>query len=175
MKILVINASPRKKGNTAALLEKIVKSYPGHSEVKVRQLIDMQMAQCRGCLGCRPDKECVLARDDAHVLGRELKEADLVIIGSPCYWGNIPGTLKTFFDRNVTTFESIGEGYIKPALKGKRAVIAVTSGAPFPFNLLPTQSTGTVRALKLALRAGGMKIEKIVNVAGAPRRGAENE
>jgi len=172
MKILVINASPRKKGNTAALLDRIVGSYPGQNEVKVRQLIDLHMAPCRGCLGCRPDRSCVLPRDDAHAVASELKDADLVIIGSPCYWGNIPGTLKTFFDRNVTTFESIGEGYIKPALKGKRAVIAVTSGAPFPFNLLPTQSAGTVKAIKIALRAGGMKIERIINVAGAPRKSA---
>jgi FMN-dependent NADH-azoreductase len=55
----------------------------------------------------------------------------------------------------------------KPNLKGKKAIIVVASAAPYPFNLLPSQSRGTVRALKTVLRAGGYEIVKTINIPNA--------
>ena len=51
------------------------------------------------------------------------KNADNIIIGSPTYWGNIPGSLKVLFDRNVYLF--MGEsksGIPVPKMKGKKAI-----------------------------------------------------
>ena len=84
------------------------------------------------------------------------------------YWGNIPGTLKTFCDRNVPLFEyceSKAIRYIpRPQLKGKKAILMVSGGSPFPYNLLPSQSRGTIRSLKTILKAGGVKIVSVLNV-----------
>ncbi len=55
----------------------------------------------------------------------------------------------------------------KPRLKGKRAILVVNSASPYPYNLLPSQSRGTIRALKTVLKSGGIRIEKILNVADA--------
>ena len=95
----------------------------------------MEMKPCQGCLKCRPDGKCVLPEDDVHRLGDKIKYSDYIIIGSPCYWGNMPGTLKIFFDRNVTTFEHFRNGLPSPVLKGKKVLLIITSGAPFSFNL----------------------------------------
>src|SRR5512136_129394 len=90
---------------------------------------DLEIRPCIGCLKCRPDKPCVLPKDDANILAEKIKEADLLIIGSPVYWGNMPGTLKLFFDRNVPLFEYCEANAIKylprPQLKGKKAILIV--------------------------------------------------
>jgi FMN-dependent NADH-azoreductase len=81
----------------------------------------------------------------------------------------MPGTLKTFFDRNVPLFEyceAKAINYIpRPQLKGKKAILIVSGGSPFPYNLLPSQSRGTIRSLKTILNAGGIKIVSVLNVS----------
>ena len=80
----------------------------------------------------------------------------------------MPGTLKIFFDRNVPLFEYCEAKSIKyipkPQLKGKKAILIVSGGSPFPYNLLPSQSKGTIRSLKTVLKSGGIKITSVLNV-----------
>jgi multimeric flavodoxin WrbA len=168
MNIVILNASPRKKGITTTLLNEFETTVnPGH-EVEVVRILKLKIKPCIGCLKCRPDKNCVLPWDDAHILAEKIRGSDLIVIGSPVYWGNIPGTLKTFFDRNVPLFEYCEAKAIKyipkPQLEGKRAILIISGGSPFPYNLLPSQSRGTIRSLKTVLKAGGVKIESILNV-----------
>jgi multimeric flavodoxin WrbA len=171
MNILIINASPRRKGVTSTLLDEVrTVINPAHRVDTVR-IQDLEIRPCTGCLKCRPDKLCILPKDDAHLLAEKIKEADLLIIGSPVYWGNMPGTLKLFFDRNVPLFEYCEAKAIRyiprPQLKGKKAILIVNGAAPFPYNLLSSQSRGTIRSLKTVLKAGGIKILSIVNVANS--------
>ncbi len=167
MNVLIINASPRKKGVTSTLLDEVQAVMNPAYRVDTVRIQDLEIRPCIGCLKCRPDKPCVLPRDDAQMLAEKIKEADLLIIGSPVYWGNMPGTLKLFFDRNVPLFEYC-ETNIKhlprPKLKGKKAILVVSGAAPFPYNLLLSQSRGTIRSLKTVLRAGGIKIASVINV-----------
>ncbi len=80
----------------------------------------------------------------------------------------MPGPLKTFFDRNVPLFEYCEAKAIryvpKPRPRGKRAILVVSGGSPFPYNLLQSQSRGTIRSLRTVLRTGGVKIVSILNV-----------
>ena len=168
MNVLIINASPRKKGITSTLLTEVKTTINATHHAEVVRIQGLNIKPCIGCLKCRPDKTCVLPRDDAHVLAEKIKESDLLIIGSPVYWGNMPGTLKIFFDRNVPLFEyceAKAINYIpKPQLKGKKAILIVSGGSPFPYNLLPSQSKGTIRFLKTVLKSGGIKIASVLNV-----------
>ncbi|MGE5280094.1 MAG: flavodoxin family protein [Deltaproteobacteria bacterium] len=169
MKILVLNASPRVKGTVAALIEEMRASIKAAHSVEVVPVQNLDMRPCTGCMKCRPDKACIRPRDDAHGLAEKVKNADVLIVGAPVYWGNMPGPLKIFFDRNVPLFEYCEAKSIRyiprPRLKGKRAVIIVSSAAPFPYNLLPSQSKGTIRSLETVLRAGGVKIIGTINIA----------
>jgi multimeric flavodoxin WrbA len=168
MNVLIINASPRKNGITTSLLAEAGKTIDSTHDADVVRIHDMTMKPCIGCLKCRPDKACVLPRDDAHILAEKIKRSDLLILGSPVYWGNMPGALKTFFDRNVPLFEYCEAKAIRyiprPQLKGKKAILIVSGGSPFPYNLLPSQSRGTIRSLKTILKAGGVKIVSVLNV-----------
>lgn len=168
MKVLIVNASPRKKGVTSTLLAEFERNISSSHSTEVVRIRELNMKPCIGCLKCRPDKTCIMPRDDAHVLAEKIKDADFLVIGSPVYWGNMPGTLKIFFDRNVPLFEYCEAKAIRyvpvPQLRGKKAVLIVSGGSPFPFNLLPSQSRGTVRAFKTILNAGGIKTQSVVNV-----------
>jgi len=168
MRVLILNASPRRKGVTSALLTEIESSIASKHSVEAARICELKMKPCMGCLQCRPNKRCVLPEDDAHTLARKVRQSDLLIIGSPVYWGNIPGPLKIFFDRNVPLFEHAEAKPMnripKPQLKGKKAILTVSSAAPYPYNLLISQSRGTIRALKTILKAGGIKIETVLNV-----------
>lgn len=168
MNILIINASPRKKGITTALLNELQTAINPVYNTEVVRIQDLKIEPCIGCLKCRPDNTCILPHDDAHILGEKIRNSDLLIIGSPVYWGNIPGPLKTFFDRSVPLFEYCEAKAIRyiprPQLKNKKAVLIVSGGTPFPLNLLHSQSRGTLRSLKTILKSGGIRISSIVNV-----------
>ncbi len=96
VKVLVINGGPRRHGVTSTLLAELARLIGDKHEVQVVRVHDLVMRPCQGCLKCRPDKPCVLPRDDANMLADAVKTADLLVLGSPVYWGNIPGPLKIF-------------------------------------------------------------------------------
>jgi NAD(P)H-dependent FMN reductase len=165
--ILILNASPRKHGVTTSILKSIADGAAADHQIEWVDVNRLSIQPCVGCLKCRPDKVCVLPQDDAHRVGELIERSDALIVGSPTYWGNVTGPLKLLFDRNVPTFEYIGDGLPKPKHTGKKAIVVVVSSAPFPFNLLPSQSRGTVRALGTVLRAAGYTIAKTINVPGS--------
>jgi Multimeric flavodoxin WrbA len=162
MKILILNASPRKEGNTARILKKIAEGIVKEHAVDWVDVVRLSIKPCMGCFRCRPNKECALSEDDAQMIGRKINKADVLIVGTPVYWGNMAGTLKNFFDRNVTTFEDFSTGrFPKPCQKGKRAVIVAASAAPWPFN-----GKGAIKSVKRVLRGGGYRITGIINYGG---------
>ena len=168
MNVLIINASPRKKGITTTVLSEAEAAIDSAHEIETIRIHDLNMKPCVGCLKCRPDRPCILPRDDAHVLAEKVRWSDFIIIGCPVYWGNMPGTLKLFFDRNVPLFEYCEAKAIryvpKPQLRGKRSALVVSGGAPFPYNLLRSQSRGTIGSLRTILKAAGVKIESVLNI-----------
>lgn len=171
MKVLFINGSPRRSGVTATILSAIRDNISSDHSIEWFDVYTLKIKSCYGCLKCRPNKKCILPYDDSHLLSDKIKQADILIIGSPTYWGNIPGPLKTLFDRLVTTFEYVElKKPIKipiPQLKGKRAVIVVASAAPFLYNQKFSQSRGAIMALKTILKSGGVKISKVLNVSSS--------
>jgi NAD(P)H-dependent FMN reductase len=94
-------------------------------------------------------------------VAEKITASDVLIIGTPTYWGNMSAPLKALFDRIVTTFERIETekiGLPKPLLKGKRAVIVTASSSPWPLNILSSQARGAVKSVSVILKAGGCRI-----------------
>lgn len=170
--ILILNGSPRKHGVTTTLLRVIAdEARSAGAEVEWVDVNDLSIKPCIGCLKCRPDKRCILPRDDAHRIGELIERCSSLVVGTPTYWGNMTGPLKLLFDRNVTVFEDYvlyTWRFPKPKHKGKKAAIVTASLAPFPFNQLPSQSRGAIRALKTVLNAGGFDIRTKINVPLLP-------
>jgi multimeric flavodoxin WrbA len=170
--ILILNGSPRKNGVTTTLLRIIAdETRSAGAEVEWIDVNNLSIRPCIGCLKCRPDKCCILPQDDAHRVGGLIESCSGLVVGTPTYWGNMTGPLKLLFDRNVTIFEH----YVlntwrlpKPKHKGKKAAIITASLAPSPYNQLPSQARGALRAVKTVLNAGGFDIRGQINVPLLP-------
>ncbi len=164
MRILVLNGSPRKNGTVAKLLRSIVAGISDKHEVEWIDVYELNLKPCIACMKCRPDRECVLPQDDSHMIGRKIRDADGLIVGTPTHWGNMSTQLKLLLDRNVPVF--MGEqpnGMPYPRQKGKPAVIATACTTPWPFNFIAAESRGAIRAVNEVLHYGGYRlIGKIV-------------
>ena len=170
-KVLVINASPRKQGNVSQMLHVITEELTGAgAEVGVEYANHWQVRPCMGCMACRSSHHCVLPPDDAQHVLTAICEADALVIGSPCYWGNIPGTLKLLFDRIVYgLMDETPRGIPIPLHKGKRCLLVSSCTTPWPLNILLHQSRGALRALREICNYSGFRIVGTVEKGGTRR------
>lgn len=100
-KILVLNGSPRLKGNTAMLCDAFVQGAESAGHTVTR--IDLARLDIHGCLGCMKggkDKAspCV-QKDGMEKIYPVYEAADIVVLASPLYYWSISGQLKCAFDR----------------------------------------------------------------------------
>ena len=171
MKLLIINGSPRKKGLISKML-RVFHEQAIATGVEVTEVYanDLQIKPCIGCMACRSKRHCVLPEDDAQRVLTLIQQADAIVIGAPCYWGNIPGQLKLLFDRIVYGMMRDTPRFPEPLMKGKRLVCISTSTTPFPFNILMNQSHGAIRALREIGRFSGWKIVATIERGGTATR-----
>jgi multimeric flavodoxin WrbA len=163
-KALIINGSPHKNGATAKILAMVDKMLTGTYKTEYVEAYSLRVRPCTGCFKCRPDKGCVLPEDDGQRVGKKITESDLLVVGSPTYWGNITAPLKSLFDRNVLTFEDFSDGMPKPKMTGRPALIVVTSGSGADQFKKISQSYGAVQAVKTVLQSAGYRIAGVVNM-----------
>ncbi len=100
-KIVILNGSPRKNGNTSALIEKFTTGAEENGNTVTEFFLnDMNINGCRGCFGGgkNPDSPCV-QKDDMDKIYPLYKEADIIVLASPLYYWSISGQLKCAFDR----------------------------------------------------------------------------
>lgn len=172
MKVVVLNGSPRRKGLVSQMLGHIVAGLPEGCDVEEVFVHDLTIRPCTGCMRCRSLDRCVLPADDGHRVAELLRGCDALIVGSPCYWGNMTGGLKVVFDRTV--YVMMGEranGMPIPLHKGKRAVLAATCNTVWPFSVWFNQSSGVFRSLGEILKWSGYKIAGTVAKSGCRKQG----
>lgn len=103
-KVLIIESSMRKNGNSTALAAEFARGAgESGNNVKVVKLAEKEIKFCRGCLACIRSNKCILQDDMATMLPL-LQEADAVAFASPVYYYSICGQLKTFLDRSNPLF-----------------------------------------------------------------------
>lgn len=175
MKVVILNASPRPKSNIFQMLSIIQEELQARgAEIDFIDACKLQVRPCIGCMKCRNSRRCVLPEDDAQRVLRMIQECDALVVGSPCYWGNMTGQLKILFDRFAYgMLEENGKGFPKPLMKGKLAAIVSTSTTPWPFNILFKQSAGAVNAIKEVLTWSGFKILGVVQKGGTNKTGTK--
>lgn len=104
MKTIIINGSPRKNRNTAQLLKAVKEgAESAGAEVLYVDLYDMTFTGCKSCLGCKRKGndtpfQCIIRDDLAPVLS-EICSADHLVIGSPIYFGQPTGEVRSFMER----------------------------------------------------------------------------
>ena len=102
MKVLLINGSPRWKGNTNRALEEAAAAL--EAEGVQTELVWIGNKEIRGCIACgicgkTGDKHCVFAEDCCNELIAKAAECDGFIVGSPVYYAGMAGSLRALMDR----------------------------------------------------------------------------
>lgn len=132
MKVLLLNGSPRKEGNTFAVLREMEKTF--NAEGVQTELIHVGNQNVHGCLACGKCGElgkCVLD-DLVNEVAAKLAEADGLVIGSPVYYASPAGTLMAFLDRLFYSSASIN----KSMKVGASVAVARRAGTTATFDVL---------------------------------------
>lgn len=171
MNILAIDGSPRKEGTIATLLKIMCTELESAGcDVKQIKVSELNIAPCTGCMSCRSLKKCVLTPDDSLRMIDAFVWADAFLIGAPCYWNNIPGPMKTMFDRMVYALMELSPRGIPCGLhKGKRALIVASSTTPWPINRF-TATRGVIRNIKAILDTAGIKTIGSIQKGGTAKK-----
>lgn len=109
-KIVILNGSPRRNGNTSALVKRFTEGAEnaGH-EVKEFFLDRMEIHGCKGCFGGHSSRECpCVQKDDMAQIYPAVRECDVVVLASPLYYWNMSGQLRMAVDRLFALEEGDG-------------------------------------------------------------------
>ena len=101
MRIMGFIASPRKEGNTAWIVNKILEGAKEQgAETQSWYFSDLDIKPCSGCLSCHKggDRGCII-HDDMQKLYDAIEHADALVLGSPIYMGQMSAQAKIFTDR----------------------------------------------------------------------------
>jgi multimeric flavodoxin WrbA len=134
MKILSINGSPRKKGNTSTIIESILEGARSvGAEITEVQLHDIDMKGCMGCLSCRENPGFCKQKDDLSPYLEAIKTCNGMVVGCPIYMYRISGQMKLFVDRVYSLYINREDGgYDSAVSPGKTFAMVVSQGAPDP-------------------------------------------
>jgi len=105
MKVVALNGSPRKKGNTHQLLEAAARELRSKGiEVEYASLAEHEVKPCAGCEKCyKKAWDCPIEDDGIAVL-RKMASADGLLVASPVYFGGVTAQLKALIDRSVMAY-----------------------------------------------------------------------
>ena len=104
-KIIIIDGGPRKMFNTAQMLQKFAEgtsSVSDHVEVKTVRLYGLDYKGCMSCMACKikgkASNVCKF-KDALTPVLEEIAQADGLVLGSPIYFGDVTGQMRTFLER----------------------------------------------------------------------------
>lgn len=126
MKATCIIGSGRDGGSTAYLVDTMIRGMNG-AEISRYCLGTEPVHFCLGCKKCYVDGKCV-QEDAVETMVGEILKSDVVVIAAPSYWGDVPGQLKTFFDRNTPYGDTNPQRRLKAEKRIKGVAIAVRAG-----------------------------------------------
>ena len=137
IKVVALNGSARKGGNTAILLRCVLKEL--ENEGIETELIELSGAKIHGCLACgecskNKDRRCAQKGDMGNALIDKMAEADGILLGSPTYVADISPEIKALMDRACLVSKANGGIFRR---KVGAAVVAVRrAGAIHAFDAL---------------------------------------
>jgi multimeric flavodoxin WrbA len=106
MKLLAFNGSPRKKWNTAQLLDHALQGAESEgAKTRLYHLYDLDFKGCTSCFACKRGGgksygHCAV-KDDLKPIFEKIENADAVLIGSPIYLGITTGVTRCFLERLI--------------------------------------------------------------------------
>lgn len=137
MKVIAINGSPRKNGNTAMLIDTVLKELKTAGiETEQIQLGGANIHGCTACMKCieNQNKLCTIDNDILNVIVNKMLEADGIIIGSPTYFANVSTEIKALIDR--AGLVAIANGHMLKRKIGAAVIAVRRAGATNAFDAI---------------------------------------
>lgn len=125
MSILIINASPRKNGNSSFIANELMKKY--EDEAEIINLRDLKLLSCTSCKSCRTNNSLCVIKDDLVDIYPKLLSADKIIFLSPNIMGFMSSLAKIFTDRFYCLKDSNKKSRFE---EGKKVIFVLTQGSP---------------------------------------------
>jgi multimeric flavodoxin WrbA len=133
MKIVGLLGSPRYAGNSAIIADRLLATARNlGGEIRKFELNRLTYQGCQGCYACKETLDhCILTDDLAAVL-EAVQEADLVVLATPVYYGDVTAQLKGFIDRTFSYHlpDSGTNSSTSRLPTGKKLVFIQTQGHP---------------------------------------------
>ena len=132
MKVVAINGSARKDGNTAILIRRVFSVLESEGiETELIQLAGEQIRGCTACGTCRKiqNKQCKIVSDNVNLYIEKMAEADGIILGSPTYFSMMSPEMKALIDRAGFVGRANGDLFKR---KVGAAVVAVRRAGGIP-------------------------------------------
>lgn len=127
MKVIAISGSPRLLGNTEILIKKVLEGMQ-MSDHEIIRINDLNIKGCQGCRSCREEGALgCINNDDMQKIYPKIIDSDVIIIGSPIYYGYLTGQTKCFIDRWYAFRDHNKELRFK---EGKKCIFLIVQGAP---------------------------------------------
>lgn len=129
-KVLAINGSPRKDGNTSILIRTILgEMEKAGIETETIQIGGKKIHGCTACMKCfeNQDGKCIIDNDMVNSIIQKMRDADGIILGSPVYFLDVTSEIKALIDR--VGFVSYANGFPLRNKVGNVAVAVRRAGA----------------------------------------------
>ena len=120
-KLLVLNGSPRKKGNTSVLSEFLINQLSNKYHTEQLFLYDYPINPSMDCRACKIDELLCILDDGMTEIYTKIDQADVLIFGSPIYWFGPTAQTKLLIDRFRPYF-------VNKKLNGKKAAVILPAG-----------------------------------------------
>jgi len=137
MKVIGINGSPRKNGNTAILIQIVFDELKKEGiETELIQLSDKNIVGCKACRACHKNKnkQCVNKDDFFNECLEKMAVSDGIILGSPVYSAGVTSQMKALIDRASMVLAG-NRGLLKHKV-GASVIAARRGGAISAFDTL---------------------------------------
>jgi len=107
MKIVCVSGSPRPKGNSAAIAQRFCDTAVAKGAiVETFALNKLSYKGCQACMTCKTKLDRCVLKDDLTQVLDAIRDADILVMATPVYYGEVSSQLKAFIDRTFS--------YLKP-------------------------------------------------------------
>jgi len=130
-KIVILNGSPRKQGNTSALVVEFTRGAKEAGHTVTEFFLDgMDIHGCKGCFGGHSGRECpCVQKDDMVQIYPAVRECDVIVLATPLYYWNMSGQIRTAVDRLFALEE--GDGNLLRGRDRSSALLMAAEGYGF--------------------------------------------
>lgn len=128
MRIVAVLGSPRPAGNSALMAQAFLEAARERgADTEVYVLNHMKIKGCQGCGQCKGESEVCVVEDDLTPVYESIRGAEVLVLASPVYFGDLSGQLKCFFDR---TYAFANPDFTSRLAPGKKSVMLLAQAAP---------------------------------------------